>query len=735
MYSNVVMGMNSSLLEIHLEDYKTKNNIKLDKEMKEKDWETMVSEFKDMILQDTGKSFPQEPWQQLWLAIQAVFLSWKNPRAMVYRKSQSQQINAYMGTAVNVQSMVFGNLGKDSATGVVFTRNPSTGEDQLFGEFLINAQGEDIVAGTKTPMPILSLKTKMPKLFNTLLNLSKKLERHYKYAQDIEWTIENNKLWILQTRNALCSCKAQIKIAFDLKKQGVLDECSIIKLIQPSGLKQLLHPFIDKSAGNEVLTKGLPASPGAGSGQVVFNTQQALEVSKKGDPVILVRAETSPEDINGMLCSKGILTVKGGMTSHAAVVARSMGKPCIVGCHQINVNEQEETLQIHDKIIKKGDFISIDGATGKVFKGKIKTTPPELEKNFFNLMQLTNKYSTLNVRANADTPEQAKKALEFGANGIGLCRTEHMFFAKNRINIIRQMIMAEDKEERLDLLSPLFDMQKQDFYEILKIMDSLPVTIRFLDPPLHEFLPQTQNELQKLAKLFHINQTKLLQKVEYLKETNPMLGHRGCRLAITYPEIYLMQARAVAMATIQLLKEGKNPKPEIMLPFVCIAKELEVLRKKIENEIKKISQTSIPIGTMIELPSACLEADKIVEHADFLSFGTNDLSQTTLGISRDDAGKFLPSYVNQEFFTKNPFSQIEINSVGELIKIAIEKAMAIKPNIKTGICGEQGGDAFSISFFHKIGLSYVSCSPYRVPEAKLATAQSYLEQQERENAH
>lgn len=742
MYSNVVMGMNPSLLEVYLEDYKNKKSYKEDSDMQPADWEKIVSYFKNIILQDTGQAFPEDPEKQLWSAIQSVFLSWNNPRALVYRQRENAEDT---GTAVNVQSMVFGNQGDYGATGVVFTRNPSTGEKELFGEFLVNAQGEDIVAGVRTPQLIInkkseakSLKACFPEAFSQLLQLANLLEKHYRNMQDIEFTIENNKLWLLQTRNGKCTAQAQLKIAFDLIDEGLINEKEAVGLVSPRSLEALLHPSLDSSSSTKILAKGLPASPGGAVGRIIFSSEDAVEWNKKGTPVILVRTETSPEDINGMISSKGILTARGGMTSHAAVVARSMGKPCIVGCEYIHINIAKKEVQFKNTILKEGDDISINGTTGEILEGAIKTKAPQLNENFFKLMKLADKYTKMEVRSNADTPQDAETSKKFGAKGIGLCRTEHMFFAPDRIDIMRKMIMADDTEERQNLLNELFPYQKEDFYQVLKIMNDLPVTIRFLDPPLHEFLPSQTEEIKELAEKFKWETSKLQNKIEHLKEINPMLGHRGCRLAITFPEIYKMQARAVAEATARLKKENKKPKSEIMIPLVALPEELSVLKTMIQEEIKKVEEAFkvslfIPIGTMIELPRACLQAGEIAKTADFFSFGTNDLTQTTLGISRDDSNRFLASYVNQKLIPKDPFHSLDKEGVGELLKIAISKGRAQKHDIKIGICGEHGGDASSIEFFNTIGLDYVSCSPYRLPVARLSAAQEALKEKSNEN--
>ena len=737
MYSAVVMKMNSSLLEVHLEDYKNQKNYSSDSDISAVEWQTIVSQFKESILQNTGRLFPEDPWEQLWTAITAVFNSWNNPRAVVYRNMNGTE--SHWGTAVNVQAMVFGNRGNDCATGVVFTRNPSTGEKTLFGEFLQNAQGEDVVAGIRTPLLIVNpkqdgkqdLKTLMPSNFKQLEELCRKLEKHYKFAQDIEFTIEQNKLWLLQTRNAKCNTQAQLKILFDLKQEGILTDEEILQQVPPLSLNTLLLPSIDNKDENTLLAKGLPASPGGAIGKIVFSAETAVEFKTKALPVILVRTETSPEDINGMIHSEGILTLKGGMTSHAAVVARSMGKPCIVGCESAVIDENKKKLYFKSQVLKEGDKITLDGSTGEVLLGSVQMKAPYLDENFFKLMELSDKYATLKVRANAETPTDVQKAKEFGAVGLGLCRTEHMFFEKNRINIMRQMILSESHEERQEALGKLFNMQEEDFYKILKIISPYPVTVRLLDPPLHEFLPHSSKDIEALSNTLEIDKEKLVFKIKNLTESNPMLGHRGCRLAITFPEIYLMQVKALSSAMAKVLQAGKKIQTEIMIPLVCASKELEVLKQLVQTEIQKSEKQlkiklPITIGTMIELPRACLLADELAKTGDFFSFGTNDLTQTVFGFSRDDTGKFLPSYIQEKILERDPFSHLDIKGVGMLMKIAVEKARAVQKDIKIGVCGEQGGDPESLAFFHSLGLDYISCSPYRIPIARLAAAQCAL---------
>ena len=735
MYSSVVMKMNSSLLEVQLEDYKNQKNYSSDSNLSAKEWQDIVPQFKESILQNTGQLFPEDPWKQLWTAITAVFNSWNNPRAVVYRSMNGS--DSCCGTAVNIQTMVFGNRGNDCATGVVFTRNPSTGEKALFGEFLQNAQGEDVVAGIRTPLLIINkdgkkdLKTLMPSSFKKLEELCGKLEKHYKFVQDIEFTIEQNKLWLLQTRNAKCNTQAQLKILFDLKEEGILTEEEVLKKISPSSLNTLLLPSIDDRGNNTLLAKGLPASPGAAVGRIVFSAETAVEFNKKSLPAILVRTETSPEDINGMIHSKGILTLRGGMTSHAAVVARSMGKPCIVGCESAVIDETKKELRFKDQLLKEGDEITLNGSTGSALLGSVKMKDPHLDENFFKLMELSDKYAVLKVRANAETPADVQKAKELGADGLGLCRTEHMFFENDRINIMRKMILSENYEERQTALTKLFSMQEEDFYKILKIMSPSPITVRLLDPPLHEFLPRSSKDIETLSSALELDKEKLIFKIKNLTESNPMLGHRGCRLAITFPEIYLMQAKALSSAMAKALKEGQKPQIEIMIPLVCASKELEILKQLVQTEIQKSEEQfkiklPIKIGTMIELPRACLLADELAQAGDFFSFGTNDLTQTVFGFSRDDTSKFLPSYIQENILDKDPFSQLDIKGVGELLKIAVKKARAVRKDIKIGVCGEQGGDPDSLSFFHSLGLDYISCSPYRIPIAKLSSAQCAL---------
>jgi pyruvate,orthophosphate dikinase len=740
MYSNVVMGMDGEVLEHLLEQMKEDRGVKLDTELSADDLKKLVGLFKNKVKEELGKEFPDDPSEQLWGAIGAVFGSWMNPRANTYRKLNN--IPSEWGTAVNVQSMVFGNMGDDCATGVAFTRNPSTGEHLFFGEFLVNAQGEDVVAGTRTPQPINkaggdgslpSMEEVMPQCYDQLMQVQVTLEKHYRDMQDIEFTIEKGKLYMLQTRSGKRTARAAIKIAVDMVKEGLISEKEGVLRVGPEQLDQILHPTLDPKAPKEVIAKGLPASPGAASGEVVFSADEAEEAAKLGLKVILVRIETSPEDIHGMHAAQGILTARGGMTSHAAVVARGMGKCCVAGCGDIKVDYRTQQFTARDgSVISKGDIITLDGSTGEVMKGQVPTVQPELTGDFGTLMKWVDKYRRLGVRTNADTPHDSKVARQFGAEGIGLCRTEHMFFEGERIMAVREMILAEDIEGRKRALSKILPMQKGDFLGIFREMKGLPVTIRLLDPPLHEFLPHTEAEIEELAKVMNVSVATLKNKVEFLHEFNPMLGHRGCRLGITFPEIYDMQVQAIMEAACELVKdEGYEIVPEIMIPLVSEVKELAILRShavRVADEV--ISRYGIKvkylIGTMIELPRAALTADAIAREAEFFSFGTNDLTQTTYGLSRDDAGKFLPFYVEREILPNDPFVAIDQEGVGQLVRMGCEKGRQTRPDIKLGICGEHGGEPSSVIFCHNIGLDYVSCSPFRVPIARLAAAHAAL---------
>lgn len=741
MYSDVVMGMDKHALEHLLELKKAEKNVHLDTDLTAADWKDLVAQFKAAIKAELGQDFPEDPKQQLWGAIGAVFGSWMNQRAITYRKLNN--IPADWGTAVNVQSMVFGNMGDDCATGVAFTRDPSTGENYFYGEYLVNAQGEDVVAGIRTPQPINvhqkkpgdlpSMEEVLPECYAQLTDIRQILEKHYKDMQDIEFTIEKGKLFMLQTRNGKRTAQAAIKVAVDMVQEGLIDQKTAVLRVAPSQLDQLLHPSLDPKAEKKVIAKGLPASPGAAGGTVVFTADEAEELAKNGKKVILVRIETSPEDIHGMHAAQGILTARGGMTSHAAVVARGMGKCCVAGCGDIKVNYADQSFVAKDGIVvKKGDMITLDGSTGQVILGEVKTVPPQLTGDFGKLMVWVDQFRELKVRTNADTPHDSKVAREFGAEGIGLCRTEHMFFEAERIAAVREMILSADLEGREKALAKILPMQKGDFIGIFREMKGLPVTIRLLDPPLHEFLPHEEQDIQDLAKTMGVPAQTLKQKVEFLHEFNPMLGHRGCRLGITFPEIYDMQVRAIMEAACELVKnEGFSIVPEIMIPLIATVKELSVLKAnavKVCDEVIARYGVKVKylIGTMIELPRAALTADEIATEAEFFSYGTNDLTQTTFGLSRDDAGKFLPFYVDNNILPEDPFVSLDQNGVGQLVRMGCEKGRATRPNIKLGICGEHGGDPESVIFCHKIGLDYVSCSPFRVPIARLAAAHAAL---------
>ena len=746
MYANVVMHVNYSKLEIIMEDLQTQRGDDFNVE----DLKSIVDQFKSEILGETGRNFPDDPYEQLFSAISSVFESWNTPRAKTYRRLHDYSQN--WGTAVNVQAMVFGNLGDESATGVAFTRQPSTGQKAFFGEYLLNAQGEDVVAGLRTPQPLtenlvrnsnqISLEKLMPDIYAKLLEIAQKLENHYRDMQDLEFTVEDNQLWLLQTRSGKRTAQAGLKIAMDMMNEKLISEEEVLLRIDPISLDKLLHPTLASDIPLEsIIAQGLPASPGATVGKIVFQSQEAEDMKMQGENVILVRLETSPEDIHGMIASSGILTARGGMTSHAAVVARGMGKPCIVGCGELEVNETQKTLKVGGHLLKLGDVITIDGTSGKVLKGEAKTDPPRLTGEFQKLMNLADKYRKLRVRSNVDTPCDAKLARQFGGEGIGLCRTEHMFFDPRRIDVVRRMILADSLSEREDALSELQPIQKADFMALLCEMKDLPVTIRLLDPPLHEFLPQTADQIESLAKRLHIDEKKLHLRMQNLKETNPMLGHRGCRLAITYPEIYKMQTRAIAEAVADLINRydpqndfkkmarDKKTLVEIMIPLASTKKEIDMIKKEINNEVLSVQQDknvsfAFLIGTMIELPRAAITADEIALSVDFFSFGTNDLTQTTLGLSRDDAALFLENYVALQIYEQDPFVSIDQKGVGSLMKLAVELGRKSNPNLKLGICGEHGGDPRSIEFFHKLGLDYVSCSPYRIPIAKLAAAKA-----------
>jgi len=734
MYSDVVMGMNSSLLEVTLEDLKAEKGLHLDTELTTEDLKKLVKKFKDLVQQMTGQSFPADPMEQLWGAINAVFKSWNTARAITYR--ELHDIPAAWGTAVNVQSMVFGNLGDDSATGVAFTRDPSTGAKKFYGEFLVNAQGEDVVAGIRTPQPISLLAEIMPEPYKDLETIYKKLEMYFKDMQDIEFTIEKNKLWMLQTRNGKRTAKAALQIACDMIDEKMITEEEAILRLDPSSLDQLLHPTLDPKASKTILAKGLPASPGGVCGQIVFTPEDAVEWKEQGKKVILVRVETSPEDIAGMVAAQGILTARGGMTSHAAVVARGMGKCCVAGCSEVEVDYTNEQMRAKGYNLKKGDVITLDGSTGEIYLGEVKTIEPKLDGVFDRLMKMADGVRRLKVRANADTPKDAQTARNFGAEGIGLCRTEHMFFGADRIDSVREMIIADTKADRERALEKLLPMQRDDFYQLFKIMEGYPVTIRLLDPPLHEFVPHSDEEIQIFAKRVNLDANRVKAKIQALHEFNPMLGHRGCRLAVTFPEIYQMQSRAIAEAAAKLTQEGMKLVPEIMIPLIATAKELEILRAQTVEVVEKVMKETktkfdYQVGTMIELPRAAVTAHEIAKHADFFSFGTNDLTQTTLGLSRDDSGRFLGSYVSQGIFAKDPFVSIDQVGVGTLVKTGVDLGRQTKGQLKVGVCGEHGGDPESIEFFENVNLDYVSCSPFRVPIARLAAAKAHLKRKKR----
>jgi pyruvate,orthophosphate dikinase len=743
MYGQVVLDVEHHLFEDILENQKLDLGVNLDTELSAEDWKQVIAGYKEVVQRHLGKPFPQDPEEQLWGAIGAVFGSWMNQRAITYRRLH--EIPADWGTAVNVQAMVFGNMGEDCATGVAFTRNPSTGADEFYGEYLVNAQGEDVVAGIRTPQHLTvagkdangsrlpAMEEVMPDVFTELERVRRLLEGHYRDMQDIEFTVQQRKLWMLQTRNGKRTAPAALKIAVDMAREGLIDQKEAVRRIDPASLDQLLHPTLDPKAPRQVLAKGLPASPGAASGKVVFSAEDAEAQAAKGQGVILVRVETSPEDIHGMHAARGILTTRGGMTSHAAVVARGMGRACVAGAGELRVDYINQRFSVLGKTVAAGEIITIDGSTGEIFLGEVPTIQPDLSGDFAELMVWADAVRTLKVRANAETPLDARTARKFGAEGIGLCRTEHMFFDADRIIAMREMILAEDTTGRRKALAKLLPMQRGDFAELFRIMQGLPVTIRLLDPPLHEFLPHTDQEFEEVAAATGKDMGFIKHRSAMLQETNPMLGHRGCRLGITYPEIYEMQARAIFEAVALIAKEGgETIKAEIMIPLVAMKKELEVLRALVDRVAKEVAeangiQLDYLVGTMIELPRAAITADKIAESAEFFSFGTNDLTQTTFGLSRDDAGAFLGSYQRQNIIERDPFVSLDIEGVGALVEMAAERGRKTRPDIKLGICGEHGGDPASVHFCAKTGLDYVSCSPYRVPIARLAAAQAALE--------
>ncbi|MDT2019300.1 pyruvate, phosphate dikinase [Methylocella sp. CPCC 101449] len=742
MYSNVVLDIDHHNFEDLLDEYKDRKGFTLDTDLGEADWRVLVGQYKEVVARESGNPFPQDPREQLWGAIGAVFSSWMNQRAITYRRLNS--IPESWGTAVNVQAMVFGNMGDTSATGVAFTRNPSTGENELYGEFLINAQGEDVVAGIRTPQNITevarkaagsdkpSMETALPECYNEFVRVTQLLEKHYRDMQDMEFTVERGKLWMLQTRNGKRTAKAALRIAVDMANEGLITRDEAVGKVEPAALDQLLHPTIDPKAKRDILATGLPASPGAASGEIVFNSDEAETLKAAGHKVILVRVETSPEDIHGMHASQGILTTRGGMTSHAAVVARGMGKPCVSGAGSIRVDYNKGELVAAGKVLRKGDIITIDGSTGQVLNGAVPMLEPELSGEFATLMGWADKVRRMKVRTNAETPADARVARNFGADGIGLCRTEHMFFEGDRIVAVREMILADDEKGRRAALAKLLPMQRQDFAELFEIMSGLPVTIRLLDPPLHEFLPHTEEEIDEVAKAMNTSAEKLKRRAVELHEFNPMLGFRGVRIAIAYPEIAEMQARAIFEGAVEASKKTGQPvTAEVMVPLVMTKAELDLTKARIDamaEAVEKETGVKVPyiVGTMIELPRAALRAGEIAESAEFFSFGTNDLTQTALGISRDDAASFLGPYTTKGILAADPFVTIDQEGVGELVQIAAERGNKTRPGIKLGICGEHGGDPASIQFCEKVGLDYVSCSPYRVPIARLAAAQAAL---------
>jgi len=742
MYSNVVMGLGHDTFEYILDDYKERQDYELDTDMTADDWKAIIVQYKAAVEKELGKPFPDDPKEQLWGAISAVFGSWMNDRAILYRKLND--IPQEWGTAVTVQGMVFGNMGETSATGVAFTRDPSNGDNIFYGEYLINAQGEDVVAGIRTPAPIsreradelksddAPLEEAMPEVYAQLREVAATLEKHYKDMQDLEFTVEDNRLYMLQTRNGKRTAAAALKIAVDMKEEGLITESEAVLRLEPVQLDQLLHPTIADDAKRDVIVQGLPASPGAAVGKVVFDSDEAALMAEKGEDVILVRVETSPEDIHGMHAARAIVTARGGMTSHAAVVARGMGRPCVCGAGGLQIDAAAGVFRMYGREIKKGDIITVDGAAGQVLLGAVKMTQPDLSGDFGKLMTWADQARRLKVRTNAETPADVATAIKFGAEGIGLCRTEHMFFDAARIPEVRAMILANDLTGRKEALEKLLPMQRGDFEEIFRLLEDKPATIRLLDPPLHEFLPHNDADMEDVATASGVSVDELKRRANELHESNPMLGHRGCRLGVTYPEIYEMQARAIFEAAVNVAKEtGRKPIPEVMIPLVATHKELAILKTVVDKAAEAVfaekgMELEYLVGTMIELPRAALRAGDIAESAAFFSFGTNDLTQTTLGISRDDAGRFLKAYEDQGIYEKDPFVTIDQDGVGELVKLAAERGRATRPGIKLGICGEHGGDPASVEFCHRTGLDYVSCSPYRVPIARLAAAHAAL---------
>lgn len=732
MFSDVVMGIEKRLFENKIDEMKEARGVEFDTELIADDLKELVDQYKVIYKKEKGEDFPQDPKTQLIEAVTAVFRSWNNPRAIVYRRLND--IPGEWGTAVNIQQMVFGNKGETSGTGVVFSRNPANGEKEIYGEYLMNAQGEDVVAGIRTPLPIKKLEEQNPEIYKQFIDIVNTLENHYKDMQDMEITIEEGKLYFLQTRNGKRTAQAALKIAVDLVNEGMLTKEEAILKVEPKQLDTLLHPaFYDEDLKKATpIAKGLPASPGAACGLIAFTAEEAKERTAKGEQVVLVRLETSPEDIEGMIAAEGILTVRGGMTSHAAVVARGMGTCCVAGCGALKVNEEARTLEVNGKVYTDKDFISIDGTTGNIYGEKIKTVTPEITGHFATFMEWVDSIRKLKVRTNADTPRDAKQAVEFGAEGIGLCRTEHMFFAEDRILAVREMIIAKNEEDRRKALAKILPMQRADFTEIYEALKGMPATIRLLDPPLHEFLPHTEEDILALSKELDIDVEEIKNAVDEKHEFNPMMGHRGCRLAVTYPEIAEMQTRAIIEAAIAVnVERGYDVVPEIMIPLIGEIKELKFVKDvvvKTAEEVMKEKGTKIEytVGTMIEIPRAALTADEIAKEAEFFSFGTNDLTQMTFGFSRDDAAKFLSSYYDNGIYEQDPFAKLDQTGVGQLVKMATEKGKSTRPNIKLGICGEHGGDPSSVEFCHNIGLNYVSCSPFRVPLARLAAAQAQV---------
>jgi pyruvate,orthophosphate dikinase len=748
MYSNVVLNLDHHMFEEILDEHKERLDVTIDTALSADHWEAVVADYKAAVQRELGKPFPQEVNAQLWGAVGAVFASWMNDRAKFYRRMHD--IPESWGTAVNVQSMVFGNMGETSATGVAFTRNPSTGENRLYGEFLINAQGEDVVAGIRTPQALTriareemgekqpSMEEALPDVFTQFKAVVERLEKHYRDMQDIEFTVEKGRLYMLQTRNGKRTAKAALKVAVDLASEGLITKEEAVMRVEPSSLDQLLHPTIDPASPREVITSGLPASPGAATGKVVFTAEEAEKLGGAGEAVILVREETSPEDIRGMDAARGIVTARGGMTSHAAVVARGMGRPCVSGAGEIHIDMKAVEFHARGRTIKAYEIITIDGSTGEVLSGAVKMVEPELSGDFATLMTWADGVRRLKVRANAETALDAKVARQFGAEGIGLCRTEHMFFDPDRIAAVREMILADDEAGRRQALAKILPMQRQDFVELFHIMEGLPVTIRLLDPPLHEFLPHTEEDVRAVAEATGLDAAKLLRRAQELHEVHPMLGHRGCRLGVSYPEIYEMQVRAIIEAACEVAAAGRPaPIPEIMHPLVAKGEEMKFLRQLTDKTAREvIAERKVAIeyqvGTMVELPRACIRAGDLAENAEFFSFGTNDLTQTTFGISRDDSGRFLNAYIEKGIFERDPFVSLDQEGVGDLIRLAAERGRAVRPNVKLGICGEHGGDPASIQFCESVGLDYVSCSAYRVPIARLAAAQAAIGEREKD---